>query len=105
MNVRMIAPIGGSVCAAPHATPAEPVQGARALTREERDILWHTEHRAAGGLYCGGGKTMDGLVASGLMQFAGRKSFVPDDYFRITSAGREALRQVSFKPKTEGSAR
>ena len=62
------------------------------LTREQRDILYHTEHRAAGGFYCGGGKEMDTLVAAGLMESAGRKSFVPDEYFRITSKGRAALR-------------
>ena len=62
------------------------------LTNEQRDILHHTEHRAAGGLYCGGGKDMDELVKEGLMQSAGRKSFVPDEYFRITSKGRAALR-------------
>lgn len=99
----------GGACPIPDTTGKHAQAGteapAPALTREERDILWHTEHRAAGGLYCGGGKTMDGLVARGLMQLAGRKRFVPDDYFRITSAGREALRQASFKPKTEGSAR
>lgn len=65
---------------------------AHSLTREQREILYHTEHRAAGGFYCGGGKEMDALVAAGLMQSAGRKSFVPDEYFRITPAGRAALR-------------
>lgn len=63
------------------------------LTNEQR--LYHTEHRAAGGFYCGGGKDMDALVAAGLMQSAGRKSFVPDEYFRITAAGRSALRQAT----------
>lgn len=63
-----------------------------ALTREQIDILHHTEHRAAGGFYCGGGTAMASLVAAGLMQSVGRKSFVPDDYFCITSAGRAALR-------------
>ncbi len=63
------------------------------LTAEQIGILHHTEHRAAGGLYCGGGKAMDALVAAGLMESAGRKSFVPDPYYRITSAGRAALRE------------
>lgn len=62
------------------------------LTNEQYEILHHTEHRAAGGLYCGGGKAMDDLVARGLMQCAGRKSFVPDAYYRITAAGRTMLR-------------
>lgn len=64
-----------------------------ALTREQREILHHTEHRAAQGLYCGDSPDMKSLVASGLMESAGRKSFVPDEYFRITSAGRAALRK------------
>lgn len=62
------------------------------LTSEQIAILHHTEHRAAGGAYCGGGSDMDALVSAGLMESAGRKSFVPDEYFRITSAGRTALR-------------
>ena len=71
---------------------AAPACSAPSLTREQREILYHTEHRAAGGFYCGGGPDMDALVAAGLMQSAGHKSFVPDEYFRITSAGRAALR-------------
>jgi hypothetical protein len=63
------------------------------LTNDQYEILHHTEHRAAGGLYCGGGSEMDELVALGLMSEAGRKSFVPDPYYRITSAGRSALRE------------
>lgn len=63
------------------------------ISSEQLEILYHTEHRAAGGFYCGGGKDMDALVAAGLMESAGRKSFVPDEYFRITSNGRTALRK------------
>lgn len=66
-----------------------------ALKRQQIEILRHTLHRAAGGLFCGGGPDMDALVAAGLMESAGRKSFVPDEYFRITSAGRSALRQLN----------
>ena len=62
------------------------------LTKEQIEILDHTTHRAAGGLYCGGGKEMTELVNAGLMVSAGRKSFVLDEYFRITSAGSAALR-------------
>lgn len=63
-----------------------------ALPRRQLEILDHTEHRAVGGYYCGGGPDMDALVAAGMMEYAGRKSFVPDPYYRITSAGRAALR-------------
>lgn len=62
------------------------------LTSQQRDILYHTEHRAAGGFYCGGGAVMDTLVEAGLMEYAGKKSFVPDKYYKITSKGRAALR-------------
>lgn len=68
-----------------------------ALTREQISILDHTIHRAAGGYYCGGGKDMDALVAAGLMEYAGRKSFVPDPYYTITGKGRAALRAQNEK--------
>ena len=67
------------------------------LNKEQADILDHTIHRAAGGFYCGGGKEMNALVAGGLMVSAGRKSFVPDEYFRITRKGQEALREYKTK--------
>lgn len=69
---------------------------AHVITSEQREILHHTEHRAAGGFYCGGGKDMDALVAAGLMESAGRKSFVPDEYFKITSKGRAVLRSYKI---------
>lgn len=62
------------------------------LSAEQFAILYHTEHHAAGGLYCGDGKDMQALVKSGLMESAGYKSFVSEEYFRITSKGRSALR-------------
>lgn len=68
------------------------------LNHEQIEILDHTMHRAAGGLYCGGGKDMDALVAAGLMEYAGRKSFVPDPYYRVTGAGLEALKAAKVKP-------
>ncbi len=77
---------------AKHGSRAAP-GSAPSLTREQIAILDHAEHRAPGGFYCGGGKDMDALVAAGLMAFAGRKSFVPDPYYRITGKGRAALAQ------------
>ena len=68
------------------------------LTKEQASILDHTVHGAAGGLYCGGGRDMDVLVAYGFMVSAGRKSFVPDEYFRITNSGMEALRAIKSNP-------
>ena len=63
------------------------------LNKRQIDIIYHTMYRAAGGLYCGGGPDMDSLVAAGLMEYAGRKSCVPDPYYRLTSKGRTALRE------------
>jgi hypothetical protein len=68
------------------------------LTPIQISILEHTLHRAAGGYYCGGGPDMDALVAAGLMEYAGRKSFVPDPYYTITSKGCEALRSNTTQP-------
>jgi len=64
------------------------------MSDEQLSILDHTEHRAAGGFYCGGSPDMDALIAAGLMEFAGWKSFVPDAYYRITSKGRSVLREL-----------
>lgn len=71
--------------------------GTICLSQNQIDILHHTHYRAAGGLYCGGGKDMEALVAAGLMESAGRKSFVPDEYFSITSAGRKTLKESQTK--------
>ena len=91
MNEQMTSANANGVGEATSEAPLPPVTGS-ALNREQREILYHTEHRAAGGYYCGGGKDMDALVAAGLMEYAGRKSFVPDPYYKITSKGRAALR-------------
>ena len=68
------------------------------LNSEQQEILKHTVYHAVGGLYCGDSPDMQALVAAGLMEFAGRKSFVPDPYFRITALGRETLKN---RPSTE----
>ena len=62
-----------------------------AITNNQREILKHTACRAAGGLYCGDSNDMQELVRLGLMKSAGEKSFVPDEYFRMTALGRKAL--------------
>lgn len=76
------------------------------LTKKQVSILDHTAHRAAGGLYCGDSPDMQGLVALGMMVSAGRKSFVPDEYFRMTGKGREALKayNTALKVAHGGSA-
>jgi len=67
------------------------------MNREQLAILDHTAHRAAGGFYCGDSPDMQELVKDGLMVSAGRKSFVPDEYFRMTGKGREAMREQARK--------
>ncbi len=62
------------------------------MNREQIAIMEHTEKMGPRGMYCGDSYDMRELVAAGLMESAGRKSFVPDEYFRITAKGREALR-------------
>lgn len=69
------------------------------MSKEQIAILDHTVHRAANGLYCGGGTDMDALVSAGFMTYVGRKSFVPDDFFTITSAGRQALADSNLLEK------
>jgi hypothetical protein len=64
----------------------------------------HTSSRAAGGLYCGDSKDMQELVKVGFMASAGKKSFVPDEYFKLTNKGRAALGALS-EPRTEGKER
>jgi hypothetical protein len=59
---------------------------------EQLAIMRHAATRAANGHYCGDGPDMRALVARGLMESAGRKPFVPDEYFRLTEQGREFLR-------------
>lgn len=65
------------------------------LTKNQIDILEHTRDRAAGGFYCGDSEDMRALVALGLMESAGKKSFVPDEYFKMTRAGSTALRELN----------
>jgi ketopantoate hydroxymethyltransferase len=62
------------------------------LNKEQLAILNHVETRAARNLYCGDSPDMQVLVAAGMMKSAGRIPICPDEYFRITDKGREALR-------------
>lgn len=63
------------------------------LTSQAIGILDHTLHRASCGLYCGDSPEMQELVSLGLMESAGRKSFVPDEYFRITREGQATYKE------------
>ena len=61
------------------------------LNKEQLAILDHTAYGSVGGLYCGDSSDMQALVSAGLMSSTGRKSFVPDEYFKLTALGRIAL--------------
>lgn len=63
------------------------------LNFEEQSILGHTRYRTQAGRYCGDSEEMQRLVALGLMESAGRVSWVPDEYFRLTDAGKLLLPQ------------
>lgn len=58
------------------------------LNSEQKAII---EHTIKNGIYCGSSKDMDILCEAGLMEFAGRKPFVPDTYYRVTRLGKEAV--------------
>ncbi len=57
------------------------------LTKEQRAVLEHTAFRAAQGLYCGSDSTVQSLVEAGFMVSVGKKSFAPDEYFKLTRKG------------------
>ena len=61
------------------------------INQNQREILEHTLYRAAGGYFCGGGQDMEDLVLKGLMEYAGKKSFVPDKYYKITGKGKQLI--------------
>ena len=59
------------------------------LNNEHKAII---EHTIKNGLFCGSSKEMDELCEAGLMEYIGRKSFVPDPYYKVTSLGKKAIR-------------
>jgi hypothetical protein len=61
------------------------------LNKEQIEIMKHTAYAAAGAMYCGDSPDMQQLVKAGLMVSCGKKSFVPDEYFRMTAKGNEYL--------------
>ncbi|MCK5236063.1 MAG: hypothetical protein KAR06_03675 [Deltaproteobacteria bacterium] len=58
------------------------------LSKAQKEII---EHTIKTGLYCGGSADMDLLCELGYMEFAGKKSFVPDPYYRATQKGKKAI--------------
>ena len=61
------------------------------ITKEQWHILDHTAHRAANGFFCGDSPDMQVLVKMGLMRSVGRKAGCPDEYFALTTKGRQYL--------------
>jgi len=60
------------------------------MNEEQKAII---EHTIKNGVFCGGSKDMDELCTLGFMEYAGKKSFVPDPYYRVTAAGRKAANE------------
>lgn len=58
------------------------------LTNEHIEILKHTEKA---GFFCGDSPEMRDLCKVKLMESAGRKSFVPDEYFKLMKDGKSVL--------------
>ncbi len=58
------------------------------LTKEHLEILKHT---AKNDLFCGDSKEMQELCELKMMEFVGKKSFVPDPYFRLLPDGKSAI--------------
>ena len=58
------------------------------LTKEHIEILKHTEKN---GFFCGDSEEMQDLCKLKMMEYAGRKPFVPDPYFRLMRDGKSTL--------------
>jgi hypothetical protein len=61
------------------------------INNEQKAILKHANNN--NGLYCGGSQTMDSLCKLDLMEYAGKKTFVPDPYYKITGKGKNILNE------------
>lgn len=61
------------------------------FSNEHLGILRHTSRVSANGLFCGNSKEMEELCKEGLMKSAGKKLFVPEEYFAITRKGIEVV--------------
>lgn len=61
------------------------------LSDEHVAILMHTEKN---NLFCGDSQEMQELCKFNLMECAGKKSFVPDPYYKLTDEGRDVLNDM-----------
>ena len=64
------------------------------LTQAQVEILTHTMYRAAGGFYCGDSPDMKLLIKLGLMRSVGRKSFLLDEFFKLTPKGKAYVNAI-----------
>jgi hypothetical protein len=53
------------------------------------------EHTKKNGIFCGDSKEMQELCELKMMEFAGKKSFVPDSYYRLMNDGETMLDDLS----------
>ena len=60
------------------------------LNTTQIDILRHTDFNQ---VYCGDEPELKELCDLGLMKCLGKKSFVPDPYYTLTTEGKEACHQ------------
>lgn len=74
------------------------------LSLEERAILIHTRERDPDGRHCGDSEAIRRLVALRLMKSLGRGSWIPEEYFRLTTAGNLLLKHVRSKSSAEAPA-
>ena len=63
------------------------------MNGEQIEIMKHT---ADNRFYCGDSPEMKELVKKGMMESAGRKSFVPDEYFALTKSGKDYLSDLAI---------
>ncbi len=68
------------------------------LNSNQIDIMHHTKHNAANGLFGTDSPDEDmmELVSLGLMKYQGKVAFAPDEWFCLTEAGEAALKR--FRP-------
>ena len=62
------------------------------LNKEQIAII---EHTIKNGSFCGSSPDMDAICEAGYMICIGRKSFVPDPYYQVTTEGRHAVNKAT----------
>ena len=62
------------------------------ITNEHIEIL---KHASKNGLFCGDSKEIQELCEFKMMEFAGRKSFVPDPFFKLMPDGESLINDLT----------